>query len=571
MQEPVVAIADMPMLPFGGALTFADADEFDAESIAGFEVDAVMARFEMLLANIRTSGLSPAEKVAAITALTEELRDRVDGGGDPGSTMVFKDNTGQYRWVAVHSNRFEDRTKETFSEASHKAWVDRVWRVKEFPALRLWHIPIDVGRADWVDYDTEGFVLSSGTFNKGMEDVAERLSKMKGLGCSHGYLYRQEDFRDGVYHAYRSYEVSVLPARRVANDLTAFFAEEEVPMLTAERKSFLVDVMGEDRTKAMEDSVRLLGRIAREKGLSYKSLEEDLLADVADEMQEMAAGTRAFPPEADAAGDTGTATDDQQQKCPDCDAMVPAGQMAQHREQTHGQAPADASVAAPEAVATAPAAAAQAQQGVTLPSAAPAAAAAPATVASVPAALSPGAVIGAVGEILEGVGHMLEGDGDKPDADAETDPEAEQAAAFAEANKGDDEDDEAEGEPDADANKSDDEDGELMTAFKSVLGPMMQPLLTQMAAMQQEIIGLKADRGDDIAATIRPRVGPDARGGATASRSDANVITDPKVIDTVRQVNGAKSEDSEYPAHEAVKGYIGDVKGIMRGGIGVAR
>lgn len=199
---------------------------------------------------------------------------------DFGSLTAFKDLTGRWRWVAIHSNKYEDREGEIFSEDAHKAFVAEVNRTKAFPTLRLWHIPWDIGVSDMVDY-ADGFVISSGTFGSAsdpMDDIAENLSQMKDLGCSHGYIYRNGDLRDGVYHAYRSNEISVLPRERAANTLTAYFAGQEVPMpLTPQAKAFLEQTAGPDRTRAIEDGLASLKDFADANGLSYKSIEDGLL------------------------------------------------------------------------------------------------------------------------------------------------------------------------------------------------------------------------------------------------------------------------------------------------------
>lgn len=575
---PASPLAFGGAMPFGGATSFAEAEALATAEAEGAVIDFEMGTFELLVSNIRQNGgLSATEKVDAIAALVQELRERTgDTGGDPGSMMVFKDNTNQYRWFAVHSNKFEDRTREIFSEKSHRRWADRVWQKSEFPALRLWHMPLDIGRADWVDYDDRGFMLSSGRFNSGMEQVAENLSKMKGLGCSHGYLYRAEDFHNGVYDAYRSYEVSVLPARRVANDLTAFFATEEVPMLTPERREFMVAVMGEDKTKSMEDGVGMLAQLAHEKGLSYKSIEDALLDDVAAEAAELA-GTREFPPtEGDSGDSSGTDTNAEEQKCPDCDAMVPANEMAQHQQEVHGQAPADAATPAPEANLAAPGAAAQGQQGVTLPNPAvsPPLAAAPAA----PAGPSVGQVLAGVGAILEGAGKLFD---PAAPVDDPTDPGAANAAAFVEANKADPEPDgepvdEEHPEPMAAVGEKavvpDALEDPVLIAFKGAMSPLMEQVaaLTQAQAEQaREIAGLKSSRDDAIAATIRPRVGPDFRiPDAAASRSEATIAS-PDEVRKVKEAGGGDGVKSDVaPGVAPARPYIGDLKGIMQTSLG---
>lgn len=482
--------------------------------------DAALAEFYVQITDVGSDdSLSAAEKSVRIADLTASLQSTLMGEKaveptttDPGSVTVFKDTSGQWRWFAVHSNKYADRTKEIFPESAHKEFVDHVWATKEFPALRLWHIPVDVGRADFIDYDSDGFVVSSGGFKAGMEDVAQRLAGMKGLGCSHGYLYKRGDLQDGVYKAYRSYEISVLPVDRAANTLTAFFADSEVPMLTAARKAFLVDVMGEERADEIERGIGQLKSIAEAQGLSYKSLEEALLDNVR------------------AAADVAAPTE----KCPECGDMIPKGDMAAHMQDAHNtgaatkdDAPAadnPAAVADPPAAVVAEAAAVAAAATDTAPTAAP--------------------------------------NDEPPPADAET-PSAEDVAAAAAALA-------AVGgaaPTDSDGTKDDSLVGVLRTVFAASIQPLadeVRGLRALTETQQAEIEALKGVRSAEIADMIRPRIGNDARVSVAASASDDNLV-DPKVAQALKDALGKK----DAPV-TPVSGYLDDMFGALsaaRGGL----
>lgn len=279
----------------GGATSFADVDRYNEAAAVQGAVDGEMYVFNAILDNIRSNEeLNAREKASAIVQAATELEARLDRAraraeaqgersladattDDPGFATAFKDNNGEWRWLAVHSNKYADREGEIFSDAAHKEYADYVWQSKEFPTLRLWHMPINIGKADWLDYDSNGFMVSSGTFLPGFEHAAEQLAQRKDLGCSHGYIYPRSQKQAGVYGKYRTYEISVLPRSRVANTLTAFVAGEEMPMLTPERKEFIAPIVGEDKLEMFETNLGRIKALADEAGLSYKDMEEAIM------------------------------------------------------------------------------------------------------------------------------------------------------------------------------------------------------------------------------------------------------------------------------------------------------
>lgn len=278
----------------GGAKTFADWDQYnDAQRVQG-AVEGEMSVFDMISSNIRSdTEMDARAKAQAIQSLAGELDTRLAAAAadaeaenagqravtnDPGMMTAFKDNSGNWRWFAIHTNRYEDRAREIFPEAAHKAFVEQAYRTKQFPTLRLFHVPYDIGMTDVIDYTSEGFMVSSGTFTPGMEDIAERLAGMKGLGCSHGFLYSTKDFHDGVYERYRTFEVTVLPHGAAANLLTAYFAGEEVPVaMNKAQRDFLTEVAGSERVALIERGLEGLKAYADEQGIRYKALEETIL------------------------------------------------------------------------------------------------------------------------------------------------------------------------------------------------------------------------------------------------------------------------------------------------------
>lgn len=292
----------------GDAKTFTEYDQFaDARDVEN-AVDDEMEVFNSLIDNVRYDyQMDAGEKAVAMMALSAELPGRIEaarvsgtvpshahlaggGGGevelkddgssavtnDPGSLSVFKDTTGAWRWMAVHSNRYQDRDHELFTESAHKEWTDFVNEYDAYPPLRLWHVPVNFGRTDFVDYDDRGFVVSSGTFNEGAEDIAQALSERKDLGCSHGFRFDPRDRdADGVYNRYKTFEISVLPSRSASNQLTAFSAGEEIPMMNEARKAFLLEVAGPVRTGQLEEAVAAMSAFAKEKGITFKSLVDE--------------------------------------------------------------------------------------------------------------------------------------------------------------------------------------------------------------------------------------------------------------------------------------------------------
>ena len=186
----------------------------------------------------------------------EPDREMVAGSSAAGSAFVtFKDADGNYRWLGIYSNTLVDREAEAFSEDAHRDFEAYVDETKDYPELRVWHeAGAVIGMADVVAFDSSGYMLASGTFNELGEALAPALKAYDGVwGMSHGYRYSKGDLRDGVYHRYRSFEVSVLPLDAAANLKTGFDLEGMENMaLRKDKRELFARLGGEEFAKGLE-------------------------------------------------------------------------------------------------------------------------------------------------------------------------------------------------------------------------------------------------------------------------------------------------------------------------------
>jgi len=194
-----------------------------------------------------------------------------------GALTAIKQADGRYRWVAVYSDTTWDRDKERFTSESHKDFVDWVDKTKNFPDLRIWHIPgTAFGKSDMIDMDSNGYMVATGLIESGKEYVVENLQKSgKVLGVSHGF-YFPSLIRGEYSKGYRTFEISVLPWEKAANENTGFFAGEETPMLAPEKKAFIANALGSEFTTKLEATLAEASSKAKEKGVSFKELMETI-------------------------------------------------------------------------------------------------------------------------------------------------------------------------------------------------------------------------------------------------------------------------------------------------------
>ncbi len=171
--------------------------------------------------------------------------------------LIFKNKDDQWMWFARYSNNYRDRDDppEIISKQSHLRFAEMVEKgLAPYPEIRLWHLPQwRFGKATWVGCDETAngsvFALAAGTVNKGFEQVAEYLSKVKEVRVSHGMppsSIKRDPDDPTVIIEHVTTEISPLPAWAAANELTGFnMTTKEAPMpIPDDKKKALITQWG---------------------------------------------------------------------------------------------------------------------------------------------------------------------------------------------------------------------------------------------------------------------------------------------------------------------------------------
>lgn len=209
------------------------------------------------------------------------------------SLTLFKDRDDTLRFVALMSNRYRDRDKEIIPEAAHRDFVGALDRAgykdaEGKPAMEawLWHtVGTKWGSVDWAEY-VNGFMVVSGTVDKGYEDVAERLAADSNLGVSHGFKYLTDEADRSIITHYRSFEFSALPLDVASNPYTALAVIQEEAKAMAkdngipeEKRGFIAGKLGEDRAAELEADTARRDTALQGAGVESKEAGDGVPAD----------------------------------------------------------------------------------------------------------------------------------------------------------------------------------------------------------------------------------------------------------------------------------------------------
>lgn len=219
---------------------------------------------------------APGLDKAALQKRAQAMLERMNQGSK-GSLAVYKQADGAYRWFGWVSNHFRDndRPREIISGKAHMDFVSWADKEQKYPELWLWHVPgSKVGVADWLEF-ADGFLMSSGTFDKGKEGIAERLAAAdEPLTMSHGFYRLKAMDGDGVTDAYRMFEASILPQGAEANPWTRFGAIKEADMPISEaKKAFLAKYLDAETITKLEGDTEGLRKAAESAGVDWKDVE----------------------------------------------------------------------------------------------------------------------------------------------------------------------------------------------------------------------------------------------------------------------------------------------------------
>lgn len=187
------------------------------------------------------------------------------------SFTLTKDTKGEMRWFGFVSGNFKDRDKEVFPSEVHQEYVDFLDTTKQFPELWVWHTPDSrFGKADWAEFE-HGFLLMSGTIDKGKEAIAEAVAAMPDQGMSHGFKFRYRE--PGVIGFYRTYEVSVLPLTHAAFPWTKIEIQNKEMSMKPEKRAYLESVLGKEKVDQIVSQADTLQKSLVAAGIDWKDFD----------------------------------------------------------------------------------------------------------------------------------------------------------------------------------------------------------------------------------------------------------------------------------------------------------
>jgi hypothetical protein len=232
------------------------------------------------------------------------------GGQKDSSVGFFKDTKGDWWFLGIYSNKFEDRDEEILSEKSHLEYIQWLKDSGFKPVITVLHQPkmpqvfwpvvfdkfedkpdklsaivkgiykdFGFAEAQRVMY-VNGFTVVAAKVFEDKKHIAETLSKESDLGMSHGFIVR--DFSDNIVNKYRTFEMSVLKRKRAANFITLslFAAKEKLGMADSkgfsdDDRQFLAVAYGEEVADSIEQGTKNIEEMLREAGLNFKDFTED--------------------------------------------------------------------------------------------------------------------------------------------------------------------------------------------------------------------------------------------------------------------------------------------------------
>jgi len=186
--------------------------------------------------------------------------------------IAFK-SIGNNHWLGVFTNNFQDKEGEWFSERAIDAYIQRVdTGIVPPPELWLYHVPGSrLGQAGMVGR-VGHFVLAMGEYdNTGAAQRAKAyfMKPRRKWRMSHGFTFDEDEFRDGVYHQFNTFEISVLPAEVAANPFTTFEDVTTMKMLDESKLRVLREVL-QDEADSVIASLEGASKALEESGINFK-------------------------------------------------------------------------------------------------------------------------------------------------------------------------------------------------------------------------------------------------------------------------------------------------------------
>jgi hypothetical protein len=178
--------------------------------------------------------------------ISERLGRKDEPAPDDGTDFkVITDKKGVSHFVARWSNNFKDREGEIFTAKAIDAYVARVdTGIVAPPALAIWHLGKKsyIGKTDWVAR-VGHFLIAAGEFNA---DTPEKVKAYfqkhaKDTALSHGFTFPAKQFDGTHYHAFNTFEISLLPRGAEANSYTSLEGVKAMA-LDERKKKYLKEI-----------------------------------------------------------------------------------------------------------------------------------------------------------------------------------------------------------------------------------------------------------------------------------------------------------------------------------------
>lgn len=207
---------------------------------------------------------------------------------------IWKDTNDQYKCILVYSNNFRDNDNppEIITAESHKGFDEALNKGEwPMPELWLWHVDYPIGHVDFHAYDEKsGFSVAAGTIEQ--EWAAKALMNSDWDALSHG-MPKSEMARDNkdetLIVRHRTKEISFLPKWAAANKLTFhYISKKELDMSDeqkglGEKRAHFVELIGEDKTAELEQSLTGKSKEANEAGIEQKEADVKQKAETQEE------------------------------------------------------------------------------------------------------------------------------------------------------------------------------------------------------------------------------------------------------------------------------------------------
>jgi len=182
----------------------------------------------------------------------------------------FKLIQGGNLWVAWYSNAAMDLQGEFFPRKATDEFIGRV-DTKELPPPQLWWFHLKgskhgdakvLGRVGLLTLAVGGFDTTSiaEKFKSYYRDNQQELS--------HGFWYDPEQFSDGAYNYYNTFEITTLPPGNAANPYTAF----EVKDMNPEKLKQLANIVGEADAETIVTNSAAASKQLLELGTKFKAI-----------------------------------------------------------------------------------------------------------------------------------------------------------------------------------------------------------------------------------------------------------------------------------------------------------